>query len=535
MELIVLNETKKEDILPETTKRVARFIKQNHTAEYEKVLKNAEWDVFCQLTSFREGLVNWYPFKSSGRTLLLSDGFGALAGVLAKMTAQVDVLETCSIRAECIVKRYENVRNMRVMLGMTEALKQNSAYDYIVVEKTAVVKEDLHYITDIADRFLTGDGRVLFACANRLGMKYWCGVPDILSGKPFGGMRNGETAGLTRSSLMDILGSDPDKGWKIYYPFPDEYLPQAIYTDEYLPQAGIRDRVIFYYTPEQKDSMVFLEDSICDDLIANGIFQVFANSFLVEYAKSDFSPAVRYAALSTDRGKEHGYATIIYQNDVVRKKALHSQGVESLKRIYRNHQELERHGIICIKQQMFGNYIEMPFVKGKTLIEYLKESYEKGKKNEIIDMFDILYEDILNSSEHISFSECALKNRRLNEHNIGTVLQAAYIDMIPYNCFFREGRFVFYDQEFVREKYPAKYVLFRALRYTYFYIKEAESVISLQFFKEKYDLDEIWEVFEQEEAEFVEDNRNYDLLAAFYKWAGTRQSDIDENIKRLQG
>lgn len=106
--------------------------------------------------------------------------------------------------------------------------------------------------------------------------------------------------------------------------------------------------------------------------------------------------------------------------------------------------------------------------------------------------------------------------------------------MIPYNCFYVDGQILFYDQEFVKENCPAKYVLFRALRYTYIYIPEAESRIPLQYFKDRYQLNNLWNIFEREEAAFVEDNRNYNTLEAFYKWASVDRREIDKHIKFLQ-
>lgn len=50
---------------------------------------------------------------------------------------------------------------------------------------------------------------------------------------------------LTRNNVIEILKDTKEiLGWKLYYPAPDEKLPQAIYTDEYLPMKSIRDRVI---------------------------------------------------------------------------------------------------------------------------------------------------------------------------------------------------------------------------------------------------------------------------------------------------
>ena len=74
-------------------------------------------------------------------------------------------------------------------------------------------------------------------------------------------------------------------------------------------------------------------------------------------------------------------------------------------------------------------------------------------------------------------------------------------------------------------------MLFRALRYSYIYVTEAENIIPLQYFKSKYGLDLVWAAFEREEARFVEDNRNYDLLRSFYKWASISSEELKERVK----
>ena len=121
----------------------------------------------------------------------------------------------------------------------------------------------------------------------------------------------------------------------------------------------------------------------------------------------------------------------------------------------------------------------------------------------------------------------------INKENAGIILRRAYIDMIPYNCFYVKGDILFYDQEFVKENYPAKYVLFRALRYTYIYILEAEKIIPLQYFKEKYGLCELWGFFETVENKFIKENRNYKIFSSFYQCVEISADDVDKNIDRL--
>lgn len=514
--------------------KVADLIMEYSPEEYDGVLKNADWDTFCQMSVFREGLLNWYPFDKESEILEISSGFGALTGVLSRNCKKITVLEKSLLRAECIAKRYEEYTNITILVGDMHALLPTERYDYIVVESPVNTQYDLEQLLDKANPFLKETGRLLFVSENRFGMKYWCGVPDPIKQQPFAGIRGRSDQRLmTRQDLINALEMNKHVGgWNLYYPFPDCKLPQAIYTDSYLPQASVRDRVIPYYTEDQRKTLVCLENEISDELIANKVFHIFANSFLVECSPKAFQAETIFAALSTDRGNEHGFATVITNHGTVQKKVLHPEGIPALELIQENSRNLETHGVGCVPGTLLKDSIEMSFVSGSSLIEYLKFLYIH-EKNKVEDVFDNLYHNILISSEQIPFSQCALRDRDLTEQNAGPILQKAYIDMISYNCFEVDGKLLFYDQEFVRECYPAKYVLFRALRYTYIYIPEADSIIPLQYFKEKYDLTNIWQAFEREESRFVEDNRNYDLLSSFYRWAGVTPETVDDNIGKL--
>lgn len=534
-ELIVQEQGNADLPLTNSEQRVAGLIMQHSQNEYDSVIRDAVWDIFYQMSPLREGLFNWYPFRENCQILQLSNGFGGVTGILARVSKKITVLEPSLLRAECIAKRCEAYNNVSIRVGSIQETLFEEKFDYIICEETVNTRHDMQMLFEQIIPFLKEDGRILFVCENRFGMKYWCGVPDPVSNIPFGGIRrNIGNRMMTRQDLIEALKQNEEvKGWNIYYPFPDYRLPQVVYSDDYLPQTSVRDRVIPYYPAEQQDSLVCLEKEISDELIANQVFHIFSNSFLIECGKQQFKPDAIFAAISTDRGREHGFATVISGHGTVQKRNLYPEGKKSLNLIYQNQLELEAHGIKCVRQLLSENMIEMPFVKGKTLIEYLKYLYLNAKEK-VDEIFDCLYWNIVKSSEHISFADCKIKDKCLNEQNAGVILKKAYIDMIPYNSFYEDGEIVFYDQEFVKEGIPAKYVLFRALRYTYIYITEAKSIVPLQYYKKKYELEEIWDLFEREEARFVEDNRNYDLLTSFYKWSGISSEEVDRNIEKLQ-
>ena len=126
-----------------------------------------------------------------------------------------------------------------------------------------------------------------------------------------------------------------------------------------------------------RKTLIALEDEISDALIENGVYSVFANSFLVECSKNGQVSQTIFAALSTDRGEEHGFATVIDQDGSVRKKALYTAGKESLELIYNNAKELQKHGIACVEQTINceRNEIQMPYMKSSSHLNRYRLKY----------------------------------------------------------------------------------------------------------------------------------------------------------------
>lgn len=521
--------------MTERIKQVEDIISMREKKDYVECLRNVSWPVFFQLSTMREGLLNWYEFHRDASCLYISNGYGAMVNLFCKKLGRVIVVEEDPIKAEYIRKRSENYKNLIVLEKHIADVEKKGSYDYVIVEQCVQTREQMMALLDEVILFLSESGRLLFCCENRLGMKYLCGVPDSLSDEPFVGIRESDYKDrLTRNDVIEILKCTKGiQGWKLYYPAPDEKLPQAIYTDAYLPMKSIRDRVIPYYV--NRNTLIALEDEISDALIANGVYSVFANSFLIECSKDGQVSQTIFAALSTDRGEESAFATVVEQDGSVKKKALYAAGKKRLALIYNNARELQKRGVTCVKQiiDYERNEIQMPYMESPTLINYLKIQFQ-NRREQVEVVFDALYEIIQQSSEQVPLEMCNLKEESISKDEFGIILKNAYIDMIPYNCFYVEGQIIFYDQEFVKENYPAKYVLFRALRYTYIYIPKAESQIPLQYFKDRYQLNKLWDVFEREEAAFVEDNRNYYTLEAFYQWASVDKREIDDHIKCLQ-
>ena len=159
--------------------------------------------------------------------------------------------------------------------------------------------------------------------------------------------------------------------------------------------------------------------------------------------------------------------------------------------------------------------------------------YAEEKPDLFEELLDMLYSQILMSSDRAADEENTLLEGADKHIDFGPILKKAYIDMVPFNCFYVNNEFVFFDQEFSRTNFPAKYVLFRALKYTYLSIPFAEEYVPLGKLIGKYHMEELWPIFTKEEDRFVGGNRRYDIYRNFYSRTWVDRQQIYDNGDRL--
>ena len=93
---------------------------------------------------------------------------------------------------------------------------------------------------------------------------------------------------------------------------------------------------------------------------------------------------------------------------------------------------------------------------------------------EIYKIWDWIYEEILKSSPQVSWEENSIYTFGIqsvqDKEKYGPILKKGFIDMIPRNAFYKEDKIFWFDQEWVLENVPAKYIMYRALNLFYSYL-----------------------------------------------------------------
>lgn len=526
---------KKESVLKR--EYLCRLFAGCDSEEFDEVLKNDKsWWSFYHLSEMRKGLFAWYDFKENARLLEVEADFGALTGGFCDRCHEVVATESSLDKAHAVADRYKNRNNLKVFAGAVEDFdytRFSGYFDYIVLydvlerkgygysEKKAY-KEYLKLMQSL----LKQDGKILLVATNRYGIKYLCGARDKFTGKPFDGINHypdgTEAYAFEKGELEDLLKESGIKDYKFYYPLPDARMPQIICTDANLGRENIVDRITFYDVED--DTLIARERCLYEDFMRNNVFGYFSNSFFVEITMQGKNSDIDYAIVSSDRGRERSFATVIYSNGIVRKKPIYKEGEKIARKCVENIERLEKRGIHVIRHELCDNCIEMPYMEGITLAAELRKA-AKEDRQKFYKLFDLLYNDILKSSEY--------RSQDYTEET-GPILKECYFDMVPSNCFYVDGDLQFFDQEFVKYDYPAKYTLFRAIKYMYMSMWELEDFIPKQELIQKYKLESLWDEFEKAEDEFIALIRNKQINSQLDSWSYTDEKKIYKRGDWLQ-
>lgn len=257
--------------------------------------RKVTWPIYYHLSPVRRNLLNWYPFEANSSILEVGAGCGALTPLLCELAESVTAVELSKKRATIIDARCKSHRNLEIIVGNLTDIEFSKKFDYVtvigVLEYAPAFIESPNPAVDflkLCYGLLKPGGTILIAIENQFGLKYFAGAKEDHLGKCFAGIegyRNTDTVRtFGKHELERIIRDAEFDNLFFYYPIPDYKLPNVIYSDQYLPDV---DCFFDNYSPnyDQDRYRVFNERNAMSDIIRNGQFPFFANSFLVEAVK----------------------------------------------------------------------------------------------------------------------------------------------------------------------------------------------------------------------------------------------------------
>ena len=457
-----------------------------------------------------QGILNWYDFKKDASILLIYHNNSTLLDMLKAKDVGSYI---CASIDESIDEVFQN--------------KYKKTFDYIIAISVLELSISPSQTLAAWKNLVKEDGFLLLGTDNRLGLRYFIGEKDPFTDKVFDGVENYRNVPSKAMenlkgrcySKFEIESFLSDSGWfhkKRFSVLPNLQYPQLIYSETYTPKEVLPTR---YFPKYRSPSTIFLhEEFLYDDFIKNGIFHEMANSFLFICSVNDIPYDVEMVTVSMDRGRNNALATVI-KKDTVEKIALFDEGQCKLQNIIDNNERLKKHGLYLVDAKLINNRYEMPYIEALTADKYFQSLMQRDIQKFISEM-DRFKDLIFQASKIIRTDE-----------ELGPIVDFGYPDLVPLNCFYKDGDFVFFDQEFSVKEYPVFITLWRAVCIAYGPAKDP--ALSIEFFFNRYGLSDKLNKISKKAQEFTDKLRNQYELVDYNKKVSKDWALVYKNKERM--
>lgn len=475
-----------------------------------------------------KALVNWYDFQTDAEVLFISGG-----------------------RPECEVlfdgMKEKGIETVKVHMSKLHTI--SGQFDYIVaagiIERSERPEEMLAKLKDL----LKASGKLLIGAENRLAIRYFCGDKDSFSGHVLDGIDgyikvsekrikiNGGRA-YAKAEYEKMLSCAGFRKWRFYAVMPELVRPQILIAEHYTPNEAMDVRVFPQY--ENPGTLFLEEERLYETLIENRMFHQMANAFLIEGTVGGTLSEIDQVTVQGDRGREEALATIIKYPQQVFRKALYQEGSKKLDALSENTKYLQEHKVPVVAGEYRDDIYQMPYIKGQIATEYFRETLRKDREMFIHEL-ERFREIILSSSDHVPYEEVnwaqfepGWEKRKNDDPNIdqwkrrafgskeekediGVILKKGYIDMVSINCFHTESGFIFFDQEFYIENFPANAVLIRTIDFIYRDTQDLEKICPKEDILKYFKLFEHQRFWRRKGNSFLEKLRKEKELSGYHK------------------
>lgn len=460
-----------------------------------------------------KGLLKWYRLKPSASVLYTGNDKDALAEELRERCQSVVCTDGFAI--------FDEGRQ-----------QYGQVYDYIISVENLEHHPQPERILKVWKEMIRPDGKLILGMNNRFGLRYFCGDRDPYTGRSFDGIEGYCRAYAakedtftgrmySRAELKQMLA---EAGWdscRFYSVLADLKNPVLIYAEDCLPREDLAVR--FFPVYHYPDAVFLEEEGLYGDLTDNGMFHQMANAYLIECSMDGDHSDVSHVTCSMERGREHAVITTLYKSGVAEKRAAYRQGQKHLEKIVAHGQDLSRHGIPVVEMKMDNGVCVMPYIRGEVGHVYLKKLLEKDK-NRFLQKMDQFREMILQSSEILQSDQ---------GNGEGAVLQKGYLDMVPLNSFYLNDTFVFYDQEFCVDHYPANAIIARMVSTFYAGSPGLQKILPASVLYERYGLNQYLERWQTMEWKFLEGLRKEKELRGYHEKCRRDSGIVYSNRQRI--
>jgi Glycosyltransferase len=365
---------------------------------------------------------------------------GALTRFLGEAGGHVVALEKNFTRASIIAERCRDLPHITVVNDAFATFACVDAFDIIIANGSP------QFLSKSFD-LLKEDGILMMAMDNKMGLKYWAGIPENHSGKAYAGIESRQVTQYGKEELQRLLEEAGFACNEYYFPFPDHKFPAVVLKEKALQVPGFKVGDLLLsnldYVQDNWYAPSFSLERAVKQVIDNGLAGHLANSFLVLAQKN-------VKQLTDDR-------LLAWSYSAQRKKAYRKENIFRL---------TEDGRVMVDKRNMYPQAKAEPHALVYQHIH--NETYIQGQIY-FLDFLEIIttpgwsVHDLVHWAFPYYKLLLSLSQREGNEYFIN----GKFVDCTPFNIVKdSEGQLHLFDQEWqVNELIPLSYVLFRGLFY----------------------------------------------------------------------
>ena len=475
----------------ENEKKLEEIVSGSVESEYnQKIAQEKNWAVLFSLSHIRWNAVEWLPIRKTDQVLEIGAGTGALTGILAEKAGSVTCMEENPENCKINAIRNQNRDGIEIYTGAYGEIAPHleKKYDWIFLvgafETAGSIMPGVNPHRDLlksAKELLAPGGRMVVTSQNRLGLRYFAGCREDYTGEYFSGVEGytedspGKT--FSRPELEKTIRAAGLTYMKFYYPYPDYRLPMTIYSDEHLPKVGeLWDNLRNF---DQERYLMFDEAKAFDQIIEDGLFSVFSNSFLVvvqKEAEEQEEKRTIFSKYSNERSGRFAIRTDIQMDGAgkryARKVACYPEGKEHIEKLpvwmKKLSQVYKGTGMTLNQCRKAETGTEIDFLTGQTLEEQLDHLLLEGKTEEALQQLMDYIEVIRKAGSAERFCVTpefeAVFGEVLLPEDL-TCSKVTDIDMVAGNEICTEQGWIHMDYEWTFDfPVPVNYVIYRIIQ-----------------------------------------------------------------------
>ncbi len=267
-----------------------QIVQEKKDYEEEVLLDGNDWATLYHLSPIRENLLEWYDFGKEKSLLEIGAGCGAVTGLFCRKLKRVVANDLSQKRSLINATRNKEYNNLEILVGNFEDIHTEERFDYVTL--IGVLEYSIYYINSPdpfgdmlkkAKEYLKPGGTLIIAIENKYGIKYWSGAKEDHTWKLFDGIQGYDGVDRVRTfsqiELKNLILKSGFQKCEFYYPLPDYKLPLMIYSEYNIP----KQYPISGNTPNYDSDRYsfFNEERVMNELIQDGQFEYYVNSFLV--------------------------------------------------------------------------------------------------------------------------------------------------------------------------------------------------------------------------------------------------------------